>query len=147
DFVPIFCGHFVKGLVAEVPSVVDHDVYPAKGVQRCLDNTPRAPFRLNAVVTRHRFPARLSDFVDHSIGSSCSTPTSFEPSTKIIDHHPGTSRSELQSIRPAEPPRAPGDYRNPSVDSYFFQSFLLPRSTQVSHKLQLPQLRSGFPGI
>ena len=59
---PVFRFHFENTFVPEDPGIVDEDVYPAEGIQRCLDNILAPLGSCHTVVTGHGFTAQILYF-------------------------------------------------------------------------------------
>jgi hypothetical protein len=95
DLVPLGVLHVGEGLVAEDASVVDHNIYPAEGVNGRLDHCVSV---LSRRLDADGLTARLLNLVYDIVRVD-----------EIIDHHRSTVLGESQAVSPADTSSAAGD--------------------------------------
>ncbi|MCY1392665.1 hypothetical protein D9M71_75440 [compost metagenome] len=106
DLLPVAVFHFVEGLVAQDPGIIDQHIDPAKGIQCLLDNTRPVGHR---IMVGQRRATRFTNLRHHPVGRRGAGAFALGRAAQIIDHHPRTVAGKQQGMRSAQAAASSGD--------------------------------------
>lgn len=131
--IPVGVVHFVEGLVAQDPGVVDHDVDATEDIKGVLHQFVAVGDR---VVVGFGNAAGLADFGDDAVGSGGVGAFALGRAAEVVDQHFGALPGEQQCVGASEATTGSGD-----DDNFIFETHRLIHRSNSSRPVLSPSVR------